>query len=370
VFRLAWRNLTHERTRLIISVGGVALAVLLILVTDGIFAGGEQQAITYLKNQPAPLWVMQSGVENIHMASSILPADTVERIRQVPGVETVVGVLYAGGGVEVEGTLVPSYLFGVDPEAPFGGPWALAEGTTELAVNEIIVDQAFARRYGLDLGDTVSVVGYELVIAGLSEETFGLATNISFVNKTALALAMGVAPQAASYALVNPTPDTNIRNLAERLRAAIPEANVMTQADFIASEQALIRQMGTDVIQAMNTVAYVVSLLVIGLTIYTATLEHSREYGVLKAIGARNSQLVSVVFVQAFVAAGLGYLVGVGLAYGIAAIVGYWFPDILILIQPSQLLREVPVLVFITAVAALLPVGRLARLDPLVSFRA
>ncbi len=41
MFKLAWRNLTHERTRLLISVGGVALAVLLILVMDGVFAGGD-----------------------------------------------------------------------------------------------------------------------------------------------------------------------------------------------------------------------------------------------------------------------------------------------------------------------------------------
>ncbi len=370
MFRLAWRNLTHERTRLIISVGGVALAVLLIMVMNGIFAGGEEQATAYIRNQPAPLWVMQAGVENIHMASSILPADAVDRVKQVPGVETAVGVLYAGGGVEVGETLVPSYLFGVDPDAAFGGPWSLAEGTAEPAVNEIVVDRAFAQRYGLGLGDTVSVMGYDLEIAGLSNGTFGIAINLTFVNKTALAQVMGVPPQSASYILVQPTPDTNLPDLAERLRAVLPEANVITRENFIASEQALIRQMGVDVIRAMNTVAYVIGLLVIGLTIYTATLERSHEYGVLKAIGAKNPQLVRVVFAQAFVAAGLGYLIGVGLAYGTSIVVSRLSPDILILIRPLRLLREVPVLAFITALAALLPVGRLARLDPLVAFRA
>jgi len=132
----------------------------------------------------------------------------------------------------------------------------------------------------------------------------------------------------------------------------------VTQANFIASERDLIRQMGVDVIRAMNSVAYMIGLLVIGLTIYTATLERSREYGVLKAIGARTPQLVRVVVAQALVAAGLGYLVGVGLAYGISIVVSRLAPDIPILIQPLQLLREVPVLAFITALAALLPVGR------------
>lgn len=370
MLRLAWRNLAHERTRLIISVGGVALAVLLIQVMNGLFAGGEQQATAYIRNQPARLWVMQAGVENIHMASSILPADVVDRVRAIPGVETAVGVLYAGGGVEVGDTFVPSYLFGVDPDAPFGGPWSLAEGTADPAANEIVVDRAFAQRYGLGLGDTVNVMGHDLMIAGLSKGTFGIAVNLTFVNEAALAQGLGIPPQASSYILVKPVPGTSIQDLAERLRAALPEANVMTQTNFIASERELIRQMGVDVIRAMNTVAYVVGLLVIGLTIYTATLERSREYGVLKAIGAKNPQLVSVVFAQAFVAAGLGYQVGVGLAYGASVVVSRLSPDILILLDPFRLLREVPVLASITALAALLPVGRLARLDPLVAFRA
>lgn len=370
MLKLAWRNLIHERTRLIISVGGVALAVLLIVVMNGIFAGGEKQATTYIKNQPAPLWVMQAGVENIHMASSILPADAVERVRSVPGVETAVGILYTGGGVEVGDTLVPSYLFGVDPDASFGGPWSLTKGTAAPAANEIVVDQAFAQRYRLALGDTVSVMGHDLVIAGLSKGTFGIAVNLTFVNKEALAQTLGVPSQSASYILVKPVSGTNLQNLADELRTALPETNVMTQTDFIASERDLIRQMGVDVIRAMSTVAYVIGLLVIGLTIYTATLERSREYGVLKAIGAKNPQLVRVVFTQAFAAAGLGYLLGVGLAYGTSVVVSRLFPDILILINPPQLLREVPALAFITALAALLPVGRVARLDPLVAFRA
>ena len=59
MLKLAWRSLIHERTRLAISVGGVALAMLLILVMNGIFAGSEEHAVTYIRHQPAPLWLMR-----------------------------------------------------------------------------------------------------------------------------------------------------------------------------------------------------------------------------------------------------------------------------------------------------------------------
>jgi putative ABC transport system permease protein len=370
MLKLAWRNLTHERTRLAISVGGVALAMLLILVMNGIFAGSEEHAVTYIRHQPAPLWLMQAGVENMHMASSSLPPEIVERVRQVAGVAEAVGVLYANAGVEVGDTLVFSYIFGTDPDAPFGGPWSLVEGTANLAPNEVVIDHVLAGRHGLGLGDTVNILGHDLTIAGLSEGTFGIATSIAFVNKTALARLMDVPPQAASYVLIQPDPTVDPETLAERLRAAAPDANLMTQADFVASDQEMIRQMGVDVVRAMNMVAYAIGLLVIGLTIYTATLERAREYGVLKAIGADNRRLLSIVFAQAFAGTGLGYLVGVGLAYGTAALVSRLFPEMMVLIEPGQLLREIPILALITALAALLPIGRVTRLDPMVVFRA
>jgi putative ABC transport system permease protein len=215
----------------------------------------------------------------------------------------------------------------------------------------------------------VNILGYDLTISGLSKGTFGIATSITFVNKDALAGLMGVSPEAASYILVQPVPGIDIGMLANRLRDALQQANLLTQSAFIASDKEMIRQMGADIIRAMDYVAYVVGLLVIGLTIYTATLERKREFGVLKAIGADTTALLQTVFVQAFISSGLGFVVGVGAAYGVAALVRYLFPEMLILIKPTSILLQIPVFLFVTALAALLPVGRIARMDPMVVFK-
>lgn len=370
MIQLAIRNLFHDRTRLSISVGGVALAVMLILVMAGVFAGSEEHAVAYIKNQPAPLWLMQAGVENLHMSSSILPPDAVHRAQHVDGVAGAVGLLYASGGVDLGEETVYSYIFAVQNGAPFGGPWDLVEGTADLENDEVIIDRDLASRYGLGLGDTVHIFGLDLVIAGLSEGTFGIATSITFVNKDALALLMGVSSESASYILIKPEQGADLAALTDRLREALPEANLLTQSAFIASDKEMIRQMGADIIQAMNYVAYVVGLLVIGLTIYTATLERKREYGVLKAIGAGTPALLRVVFAQAFIGSGLGFVLGVALAYGVAALVVRIFPEMLILIEPTYVLQQAPVLFLVTTLAALLPIGRIARMDPMVVFKA
>ncbi|MBZ0296730.1 MAG: FtsX-like permease family protein [Anaerolineae bacterium] len=370
MLKLAWRNLVHERLQIAVSIGGVALAIVLMLLMDGIFAGSEEHAVIYIRRQPVSLWLMQSGVENMHMSSSILPPETLDHVRAVPGVAAAVGVLYANVGIEIGDAVVFSYVFGVAPDAPFGGPWSLVAGSADPAANEIVLDRVLAERYGLGVGDTVRVMGFDLTIAGLTEGTFGMATSVSFANKQAMALLMGVSPQAASYILIQPEPTEDVNTLAATVRQAVPDANLLTQDAFATSDQEMIRQMGADVIQLMNIIAYIIGLLVVGITIYTATLERTREYGVLKAIGASRRQLLEVVFSQSFVAVGLGYIVGVALAYVLALVIGKVVPEMLVLIAPTRWVGQIPTLVLVTVLAALLPVERILRVDPLVVFKA
>ena len=55
--RLAFRNLFQNKVRLLISVGGVALELLLIISLDGIFTGVEQRITVYIKNRCADIFV-------------------------------------------------------------------------------------------------------------------------------------------------------------------------------------------------------------------------------------------------------------------------------------------------------------------------
>jgi putative ABC transport system permease protein len=131
----------------------------------------------------------------------------------------------------------------------------------------------------------------------------------------------------------------------------------------------MIRQMGADVIRAMNLIAYVVGMLVIGLTIYIATLERAREYGVLKAVGAKGGQLIRLVFAQAIISAGLGILLGILAALGLAQLISRLFPEVLVIIEAEFVWQQLPLLALITTLGALLPIGRILSLDPLVVFR-
>lgn len=58
---VARRNLFSDPTRLAISVGGVAVAIILIIVLLGIYGGSSEQMSAYINNVDEDLWVAQAG---------------------------------------------------------------------------------------------------------------------------------------------------------------------------------------------------------------------------------------------------------------------------------------------------------------------
>lgn len=368
MIRLAWKNLAQEPMRLVISVGGVALAIVLILVMQGVWAGSEEHAVAYMRNQPADLWVMQEGVENMHMATSILPAGVMDEIREVEAVKQAVAVLYANVGVDLGETTVFSYVFGVQPDDPFGGPWLLVEGHAPREAADIVIDVVLARRHGLGLGDQVRILDRNFYISGLSKGNLGIATSLVFVRKASLAEMLGLPPGVSSYILVQSAAGADRAKL-ERQLDSIEAAHALQREAFIASDQLMIRSMGIDVVRAMKSVAYVVGLLVIGLTLYTATLERKREYGILRAVGGSLRHLWAVVLAQALISALLGILFGVALAFAVAWLISTALPEMLVLVYFTDVLSVMWTLLMVSILAALLPAVQVGRLDPMMVFR-
>ena len=86
----------------------------------------------------------------------------------------------------------------------------------------------------------------------------------------------------------------------------MPGTEVLLKRDVIANDAKLLARVYDAPIGLMVAIAFVVGVLVVGLVIYTATIERRREYGALKAIGARNRILYRVVTIQALIAAVVG----------------------------------------------------------------
>ena len=362
---LARRNLFRDRTRFLLSVLGVAVSIGLMLLLAGYRAGVYSQASAYLDNTPGSVIVAERGIRDFLGTSSILPAGAEDAARQSPGVARVIPIVSQFVIFERHGRKDGFFLIGYDP-AKGGGPWRRAAGREPTADDELVVDRTTARQHEIAIGDRIRLLDREATVVGLSDETNFWAGSIAFARISTLESLLR-APGLQSFLIVTPTAGTSPDTLLERL--SIPGSEVLLKADVIASDRKLMARVYDAPIGLMVAIAFVVGVLVVGLVIYTATIERRREYGALKAIGARNRTLYRVVTTQALIAAAAGALVGVGLAYGAGAGLMAWRPQFRVEIEPAAVGVVLASSLLMALLAALIPARSVALLEPAEVFR-
>ena len=364
---LARRNLAGNRVRLLVSAGGVALALLLTLGLDAIFAGVANQLTAYIDHAGADVWVAQAGVRNLHMVASSMPKAVADQVGSVPGVATVTPILEATDTVAAGNERGVAYVIGLPSDAQFGGPWNLAAGRGLPGSGEVVVDAGFARKAGIGIGDPVTVLGRQTTVVGLSEGTASLVNSVAFVSFDDFQ-AMRGAP-IVSFLLVRIAPGANADAVASAIEERVGGVSAESRASFANEERRLVMDMSADVISIMNIIGFVVALTVLALTVYVATLSHRREYGALKAVGASNRFLYRVVVGQAFLSVALGFAVALVITGLLEVVVPRTGLDLQLQVTAGSLIKVGAASMVIAALAAVLPVVQIAGLDPALVFR-
>ena len=368
MIRLAFRNLFQNKVRLIISVGGVALALLLILSLDAVFSGVERQITAYIENSGADIWVSQADVRNMHMASSSLPDSVARKVKHVAGVASVTPILYLTNNVVAGDERNLAYMIGLPENAELGGPWDISSGRSLPGEGEAIMDRNVAEKSGIALGDTVEILGEEFEVIGLSEGTSSLVNSVAFISMKDFEEMRG-SYDTVSFLLVKVSDGESPEVVAARIQAQVRDVTAQTRNDFAAEERKVVKDMSTDVITIMNSIGFLIGLAVMALTVYTSTLSRRREYGMLKALGAHNTDLYLTVLAQAILSVILGFLFGLVLTLLLAVVVPIFGSNLALEVSRASLLKVGSVSLVIAAVSAMLPIRQIAGLDPAMVFR-
>jgi len=366
--RLAFRNLFQNKIRLLISVGGVALALLLILSLDAIFTGVEKRLTVYINNSGADVFVAQSGVRNLHMASSSLPFSVKRRVKVVSGVDSVTPILYISNMIVAGDERNLAYIIGLPEEAEFGVPWRISSGRSLPGEGEAIIDRNVAEKSGVTLGDEVEILGEDFEVVGLSEETSSLVNSIAFILMDDFAELRG-GYDTFSFLLVKVNDGESPEVVARRIEAQVRDVTAQTTRDFSMQERQVVKDMSTDVITIMNLIGFLIGLAVMALTVYTATLSRRKEYGVLKALGARNGHLYRAVLAQALLSVAFGFAIGLMITFILSAVIPRLGLSMVLEVSGVSLLKVGSLSLVIAGIAAVLPIRQIAGLDPAMVFR-
>ena len=355
------RNLTADLRRLVASVTGVGLSIMLILLLDGMWSGIKAQTRLYTDRAGAALYVLQDGMRELH-DGGVLPVSAVDEVRATAGVDWAEGVRGTHVILELHGTKLGPYLVGTAPGGR-GGAWSLRAGRHVERDDEIVLDSVLADRHGIAIGDRVDVMGTSFRVVGLSADTAGFMTSYVFVTHAATD-SLFRADGTTSYVLVGTSDPVAV---AARLAAA--GFTVLSADEIAANAEEVASGIFSGPLRLMVIVAFAAGTLIIALTAYTVITHHRREYGIIKALGATRGRLVAIAVGQTLALALIGLVAGSLLFLAGRSIIVAARPQFAVLLTSGSVVRAALAALLMALLAAVIPSRRLARLDPATAYK-
>ncbi len=367
---LKWslKNLLAEPVRLLLSAAAVALSLMLVVFFSAVFEGESEQMVVYLEKMDADVWVMQKGVSNMHMATSMLWDWKADKIARLPGVENTAAILYFNGPVKIGGKDWFSYVIGLKPEMRRAGPWAMAEGAAFPGPGEAVIPEVIAKLTGVGLGDAITLVDRDLKVAGLSRETFSMSSALVFVSHEDLGRLLEGRDQY-SYVMVYAKPDVPPAALATQIKAEIDKVNALPSAVFIENDRELALQMGSEIIQMMTLIGALLATVIIAFTAYTQVARKRRELAVIKALGFRPDQIYGAALFQSLTVIALALLLTFALSYTVLAALPALVPQINLAVRLRHFVSLVLLAVPMAILAALGAARTVQKVDPVTIFQ-
>ena len=164
-------------------------------------------------------------------------------------------------------------------------------------------------------------------------------------------------------------PGASFTQLQSQVVAANPGVTIFTSKEFASATRHRILDNVVPIIVLILGLAFIVGIAITSLTIYTATVERQREFGVMKAIGFNNRDLYGLVLIQSIATGLVGFVFGVLLTLIVSQFADKLVATFIVLVRPIDVLEVFAVTVFMAAAASIVPARRVGAVDPAVAFK-
>jgi putative ABC transport system permease protein len=305
-------NITERPGRALASMAGIAVSIVLIVVTIGLAHGmlrsaGERQSAVGAELLFQPPGGFGPGVTTTPLALPVPYAAAIEELQGVRSA-TPVGryVQSGGGGLGFE--LIEGVVFETKEDCatyPQITDIRLVSGREPRPDNEVIVDRVRAEEQNTDVGSSVQILGREFTVVGIYEPEVGARMKIPLETMQRMLGAAG----KASWVLVKCESPAIQEEVAVRIEDRFPGNQIIFTRDIPVFFEKGIPSLSV-FLDVVVVLAVAISTLIILLAMYTAVNERTREIGILKSLGASRVFIIGVIEREALLLSFLGVVLG------------------------------------------------------------
>lgn len=392
LFRLAFGSVFSYRARSILTALGIAIGIASVVLLTSIGEGIHRFVLSEFTQFGTHLIGITPGKSETHGATPGAFANTrpmtiedAEALLRLPHVQAAVPVVQGAAKVEANPLARDTTVLGV-------GPATLEVWSMEISLGQFLpADDPRNARSFVVLGHKVAneifpgqnPVGQRVKIANERYRVIGVmaakgqvlgfdlddavyipaAKALSMFNRDSL---MEIDLLYAAEANVDTLIDNISKTLIQRHRRE--DFTIVTQQEMLEVLSSVLGTL-TFAVAAIGSISLLVGAIGV-LTIMTiAVNERTSEVGLLRALGARQRQILALFLGEAILLAMAGGIAGLGIGIGSAMLLSWLIPTLPVNIAWGYVLAAVLLSAIIGLIAGVLPAIHAAKLDPVEALR-
>jgi putative ABC transport system permease protein len=374
MFYVALRILLYDKVRSLITLLGVVFAVGLIFAQIGIFLGLMETSSVIIDHTPGDIWITSKNNKNFDF-SQPFPEYLSNQVRSEEGVLWVEKLIVSWGLIkQKEGGTEQVEIVGFNPDTGIGGPWDMKAGAAGALKNGnfAIVDESAKKRLGsIQVGDYREVLWRRLRIVGISQgvKSFTTAPIVFTSYRLVQGLISYIGPENTVFVVAKIAPGYEIDRVIESLRKHLNGVDVYTKDAFSMKTRrywAIETGVGFSFLLTI-IISFLIGMLIVGQTIYNSTMEHIKEFGTLKALGASNGEIYRIIFSQALINALAGYLAS--LIVTMLSVKIYQATDMVMVVNWKVNILVLALTMVMCLSASFVSIRKIKSVDPAILFR-
>lgn len=324
-FFLAWRLLADRPGRFVLSMTGVAFAVVIMFTELGFLNGVTDSSINFATRLDSDLVIVHPQQE--HLKSGVeFPLFYLQQVRDVPGVAVALPVYMSANywANPQDGSRNRVLIIGADLDDPMLRLPELAAHRADLRGTDTVL---FDRRARSELGQVAPGVRSQL--AGHPERVvglFALGPNFAYEGHVFLSTRNFMRlpnqrPDDVDLGLVRVAPGENIETVRSRIRERLPtQVEVLTPKEVAQRERDITtRKAPVGIVFGLGLiVGFAIGTVVCYQILFNEVSDHLPQFAMLKAIGHPPRTLTALVLHEALILSLGGFAFGVtagGLLY-------------------------------------------------------
>ena len=315
IFKLAFRNLFHDRLRLVATVIGIVFSIVLVTVQMGLYLGFGRMVTTMIDHASADLWIVPQGTKCFE-DPSLLDDRKQFRARAIDGVAEVTPLVTGFADWRMpSGSSTPVFVIGSDLRSKGLLPWNVVEGHVEALSmpNAVAVDRSYLDRLGISGLDATAEIRRQrvrvmAVTGGIRSFT---TTPYIFMTLDRARAYTGISANEATFILVRLTLEADVESVRRQILSAVSDVEVLTPAEFRDRSRAfwLFGTGAGAALFAGALLGVIVGAVIVAQTLYSSTKEHLIEFATLRAIGSSSLYIHKVIICQALISALIGFCI-------------------------------------------------------------